>query len=122
MPNLPANVLAPASPAALAEELGRFIVAAVVAALARHGKFVVALSGGSLPKVLGQALAAAVAAGAELHTDKWHVFYADERIVPLTDADSNHLACKAAVYDQVRAGLGGGGGGGALTRGQGWVG
>lgn len=104
MPNIPSNVIVPASAAVLAEEIGSFIVAAVIASLARHGKFVVALSGGSLPKVLGQALQAAVTSGAELHTDKWHVFYADERIVPLTDADSNHLACKAAVYDQARAG------------------
>lgn len=97
---LPANVIAHASAQALAADLGRYIVAAVVAGLARHGKFAVALSGGSLPKVLGQALQAAVDGGADLHTEAWHVFYADERIVPVDHADSNHAACKAALFDQ----------------------
>lgn len=100
-PALPSNVLAFSSNAELVTNLGRYIVAAVVAALSRHGKFVVGLSGGSLPKVLGQALQSAVDSGLDLHTESWHVFYADERIVPIDHADSNHAACKAAIYDQV---------------------
>lgn len=100
MAALPPSVSAHASAAALADALGRYVAAAVAAALQRHGRFVVALSGGSLPKTLAQALQAAARAGLALHTERWHVFYADERCVPLADPDSNHAACKAAVFDQ----------------------
>jgi len=86
------------TPVALAEALGRYVATAAAAAVRRQGHFVIALSGGSLPKTLGQALQAAARAGLALHTEQWHVFYADERIVPLADADSNHAACAAAVF------------------------
>ena len=98
--SIPPNVIALSTSAELAADIGKFIVTAVLAALARHGKFVVALSGGSLPKILSLALQSAVDSGSDLRTDQWHVFYADERIVSLTDNDSNHAACKAAIYDK----------------------
>jgi 6-phosphogluconolactonase len=97
---LPPSVSAHATPEQLADALGRYVAAAVAGALARHGQFVVALSGGSLPKTLAAALQAAARAGLALHTEAWHVFYADERCVPLADPDSNHAACRAAVFDQ----------------------
>jgi 6-phosphogluconolactonase len=69
-------------------------LASYVAPLARDaikfdGKFTVALSGGSMPKVLAAALPSLV-------TDwtKWHVFFADERCVELTHEDSNCKACR----------------------------
>lgn len=33
---------------------------------------------------------------------KWHVFFADERCVPLDSDDSNYKACKEALFDHVR--------------------
>lgn len=33
---------------------------------------------------------------------KWHVFFADERCVPLEHDDSNYKACKEALFDHVR--------------------
>lgn len=52
--------------------------------LAENQSFNVAISGGSLPKLL--------AAGLPDTTDfsKWNVYLADERIVPLDDKDSNY--------------------------------
>lgn len=33
--------------------------------------------------------------------NKWHVFFADERCVPLDSDDSNYKACKEALFDHV---------------------
>ncbi|RHY38738.1 hypothetical protein DYB30_012805, partial [Aphanomyces astaci] len=32
---------------------------------------------------------------------KWHVFFADERVVPLDHADSNYLACHDALFQHL---------------------
>jgi 6-phosphogluconolactonase len=90
------------SAAAVNAALGKYVADAADAAIAARGRFVLATSGGSLPKSLGEALQAAVDGGRELATDKWHVFYVDERVVPLDHADSNHAATAAAVYNKVR--------------------
>lgn len=61
------------------------VLAASSEAIAERGTFSVAISGGSLPKIL--------AAGLKHETpaiDKWTVFLADERIVPLDHDDSNY--------------------------------
>ncbi|GIK41847.1 MAG: 6-phosphogluconolactonase [Chloroflexota bacterium] len=65
-------------------------------AIAARGRFTVALSGGSLPQVLGPALV-------KQATDwsAWHVFWADERCVPLTHPDSNYFLAQQYVFDHV---------------------
>ncbi|KAI9222523.1 glucosamine-6-phosphate isomerases/6-phosphogluconolactonase-domain-containing protein [Blastocladiella britannica] len=63
-------------------------------------KFVVALSGGSLPSVLGRA--AALSPLADLAAEDWSKFtwtFADERCVALDHVDSNYAACKKALFD-----------------------
>ena len=95
----PSKVLAKVhvhTPDALPAALAAHVREAEAAALARGGRFTVALSGGSMPKVLGQALAAAAFSWAQ-----WHVFYADERCVPLDHADSNHKACQEHFFGKV---------------------
>ncbi|KAJ0407667.1 hypothetical protein ATCC90586_001849 [Pythium insidiosum] len=67
-------------------------------AIAKHGRFTLALSGGSLPKILNKGLAS-IKDG--LDFSKWHVFFADERCVPLDHDDSNYKACKEALFDHV---------------------
>ncbi|KAJ9462213.1 putative 6-phosphogluconolactonase [Diplonema papillatum] len=59
--------------------------------------FTVALSGGSLPAVLE----AGLSAKGDMQWGRWHVFFADERLVPLDHADSNYLACKKALFSKV---------------------
>eukprot|EP01064_Diplonema_japonicum_P006865 TRINITY_DN14692_c0_g1_i1.p1 TRINITY_DN14692_c0_g1~~TRINITY_DN14692_c0_g1_i1.p1 ORF type:complete len:233 (+),score=57.38 TRINITY_DN14692_c0_g1_i1:65-763(+) len=61
-----------------------------------EGKFTVALSGGSVPSVLKGGLA-----DSGMDWTRWHVFFADERMVPLDHKDSNYLACKEALFDSV---------------------
>lgn len=55
--------------------------------------FSVAVSGGSLPRLLGTGMAALP--GGAPDTSGWKVFLADERIVPLDHTDSNYLAATA---------------------------
>ena len=86
-----------ATPSALDEALGTFIYRAADAAISSRGCFTLATSGGSLPKSLASALAWAAGAGLPLRTELWHVFYADERHVPLDHGDSNHAATLAAL-------------------------
>ena len=78
--------------------MGAVLAEVVTKAFAeRQGdKFVVALSGGSLPAVLNAGLASET-----MDWTKWHVFFADERLVPLDDKDSNHLACRDALFSKV---------------------
>ncbi|KAL3661700.1 hypothetical protein V7S43_013458 [Phytophthora oleae] len=65
-------------------------------AIATHGRFTVALSGGSLPKILNKGLQAIKG---DVDFSKWFVYFADERCVPLDHDDSNYKACKAALFD-----------------------
>jgi 6-phosphogluconolactonase len=59
------------------------------AAVAARGEFTVALSGGSLPKQLADGLDDADKL-ASAQTERWTVFLADERKVPLDHPDSNY--------------------------------
>ncbi|KAJ3569283.1 hypothetical protein NP233_g5150 [Leucocoprinus birnbaumii] len=80
----------------LVSSLADFVVKAQKEAVDKKGRFTIALSGGSLPKTLGGLI------GHEgVKWDKWHVFYVDERVVPLDHPDSNHLACQAALFSKV---------------------
>jgi 6-phosphogluconolactonase len=63
-----------------------------------HLPFIVAVSGGSLPKILGQAIASA---SIVFDWSRWYIFYADERLVNETHEDSNHLSCKTHFLDKV---------------------
>lgn len=90
---------------ALAPALRAYVFSCQEAGIQRHGVFKVAVSGGSLPKTLAQAL---LAPGAGPHDsikwDKWEIFFADERAVPLDHADSNYGLLKAELLDKLPAG------------------
>lgn len=90
------DIRIPADSSQFAAEVGIYVSRASATAIASRGKFVVALSGGSLPQLLGAALAS-VASSHPIEFDKWIVIYADERIVPFDHPDSNHRACLAAL-------------------------
>jgi len=79
---------------------GSAAVAALVrvaadAAIAARGAFTLVLSGGSLVSCLAP-LAGAPDAGA------WHIFWADERVVPLDSPDSNYKGAVDAFLGKVR--------------------
>jgi 6-phosphogluconolactonase len=84
-----------AEKAELSDALGK-AVAEVAAAKEAGQPFTVAISGGSLPKLL----AAGLLAVEGVNYDSWHVFFADERVVPLDDDDSNYKACDEVFFSK----------------------
>ena len=71
-----------------------------VADLSAHSnkpRFVVALSGGSMPKLLSGLLDKGI------DWASWDIFFADERCVPATSDDSNLKACTEQLFDKIKA-------------------
>lgn len=97
----------------LVQDLAAFVIKAQKEAIDRKGRFTIALSGGSLPKTLRGLI------GRDgVKWEKWlvhsisslpampknlprHVFYVDERAVPLDHADSNHKSCNENLFSKV---------------------
>lgn len=78
--------------------LADFFVAQADAAIAAHGRFSVALSGGSSPKKLYELLASE-AYRERVAWQQVYFFFGDERDVPATDPQSNYLMAKTALLD-----------------------
>jgi 6-phosphogluconolactonase len=78
-------------PEQLAQHVAQWIAAA---ANASHGRFVVALSGGSTPKRAYQILG-----GMDLPWTRTHWFWGDERFVPPDDPLSNYRMVREALFD-----------------------
>jgi 6-phosphogluconolactonase len=70
------------------------------AAIAARGGFTVVLSGGSLPKILGPALAAEPLRS-QIDWPAWQVAWADERCLPQSHPDSNYFVAKEFFFDHV---------------------
>jgi len=101
------NLFAFPSVNALAPVLRTYIIQCQNAGINRHGAFKVAISGGSLPKTLAQALLAAPTSPEDsVKFDKWEIFFADERAVPLDHEDSNYCLLKAELLDKIPEELG----------------
>jgi 6-phosphogluconolactonase len=66
------------------------------AAIAKKGQFTIALAGGNTPKPLYEAIARQ-----SLPWDKVHVFWGDERYVPVEHPDSNQRMARLAWLDRV---------------------
>eukprot|EP01088_Endostelium_zonatum_P004849 TRINITY_DN16205_c0_g1_i1.p1 TRINITY_DN16205_c0_g1~~TRINITY_DN16205_c0_g1_i1.p1 ORF type:complete len:273 (-),score=68.62 TRINITY_DN16205_c0_g1_i1:129-947(-) len=83
------------------DEISRYLVETIAPlsreAIEQHGKFTVAVSGGSLPAILG----AGLKTNKDINYEKWHVYYADERFVSLDDKESNHSVCQKEIYDHL---------------------
>ncbi|OLY84179.1 putative 6-phosphogluconolactonase [Smittium mucronatum] len=65
--------------------------------IAETGRFTIAFSGGSLPKTVSKYLVNSK----KVDFTKWLVFFADERCVPLDDAESNYLLVKNEFFDKL---------------------
>ncbi|MEM9836472.1 MAG: 6-phosphogluconolactonase [Bacteroidota bacterium] len=81
---------------AVAQDFADFLTQQIAA---KEGKFTLALSGGSTPKLLFKLLA-------DNYQDKidWskvHCFWGDERMVPPTDSESNYGVTKALLLDHI---------------------
>jgi len=88
------------SPPALAEEAAQRFATLASAAIEARGRFVVALSGGSTPKVLLGLLAQPPYRDA-LAWDFVHIAWGDERCVPPDDAQSNYRMAREALLAHV---------------------
>ena len=84
----------------LGEAAARYVSQVSARAVSRNGRFTVALSGGSLPKLLGPPLVAQ-SLQSRISWSAWHVFWADERCVPLDHADSNYRLTRQYLLDYV---------------------
>ena len=101
------NLFSFASAAELAPALRSYVISCQNAGITRHDVFKVGVSGGSLPKTLAAALLAPPTADDDkVRFDKWEIFFADERAVPLDHADSNYALLKAELLDKIPADLG----------------
>ncbi|KLU87505.1 hypothetical protein MAPG_06504, partial [Magnaporthiopsis poae ATCC 64411] len=97
------NLFAFPTAEALASALRAYVIQCQDAGITRHDVFKVAVSGGSLPKSLAQALLDPKGAG-QVRWDKWEIFFADERAVPLDHDDSNYGLIKKELLDRIPAG------------------
>ncbi|CCF58374.1 hypothetical protein KAFR_0E02210 [Kazachstania africana CBS 2517] len=85
----------------LAHELGEYIISKQEIALEHSMFFQIAISGGSLTKVLQKCLIDDPELAPKVKWTQWKVFFVDERCVPLDDPDSNYGAFKSLVLDRL---------------------
>ena len=81
---------------ALIERSQEIILSRLQAAIESRDQFTIALSGGSTPRPLYEALS-----GQSLPWSKIHVFWGDERYVPATHQDSNQLMARQTWLDKI---------------------
>ena len=94
------NVSVLADADSLADAAAERIVAAAARAIDSHGRFVVALSGGSTPRRTYERLAEPAIAS-RVKWPRVHVVWVDERCVPPGDAESNYRLARETLLDHV---------------------
>ncbi|KZO99577.1 6-phosphogluconolactonase [Calocera viscosa TUFC12733] len=80
----------------LVTALAAFIIKAQNEAIHKRDRFTLAISGGSLAKNLSGLIG-----NPHVKWDKWHIFFADERCVPLDDPDSNYHLIETELLTKV---------------------
>ncbi len=94
------DLLVVAGQAALAQEAAKRVVAIAEEGVARHGRFTVAMAGGSTPKRLYSLLTAEPYC-TRLPWRETHLFWGDERAVPPEHPDSNFGMARATLLSRV---------------------
>lgn len=87
-------------PATLARAVAEHVVAQAADAVARRGRFLLVLAGGSTPRAAYEALASDAFAS-RVDWNRVHVFWGDERCVPPDDPRSNYRMAQEALLDRV---------------------
>jgi len=85
----------------LSDRVGTYVSDIAKNSVRKNGKFVFAISGGSLPKLLAAGLLKSLDVSDTDQFKNWHVFFADERCVPLTSDDSNYKGCQEAFLSRI---------------------
>ncbi|KAL0386135.1 UNVERIFIED_CONTAM: putative 6-phosphogluconolactonase 2 [Sesamum radiatum] len=83
----------------LRSNLAEYIADLSEASIKERGTFAVALSGGSLITLMGKLCEAPYIKTVDWA--KWHVFWADERVVAKSHADSNYKLAKDGLFSKV---------------------
>lgn len=96
----PGRIIALDTPAALANQAALEFEVRARAAMEQHGRFAVALSGGSTPKVMMELLAGPDFVE-QVDWSRVHVFWGDERVVDPDDASSNYGMAQTALLSRV---------------------
>ncbi|KAJ2354616.1 suppressor of los1-1 [Coemansia erecta] len=81
----------------VSQALGEFIAHASSEAIAKHGRFTIAFSGGSLPATACKHLRS----NHSIDFSKWYVFFADERCVKLDSPESNFRLVREELLDSL---------------------
>ena len=84
----------------LARKAAEQWIALAATAIAASGRFAVALSGGSTPKILYSLLATAEYRG-RIDWERVHLFWGDERCVPPDHAESNFRMVREALLNKI---------------------
>lgn len=88
------------NPAQLARDVADWLLSYEQKVLQKQDRFCIALSGGSTPKALHQLLANSPYRE-QLSWTKWHVFWGDERYLPLSDDRNNARMAYDTLLDHV---------------------
>jgi 6-phosphogluconolactonase len=81
---------------AVAREAARRILNAADRAITAHGKFSMVLAGGSTPESTYRLLVTA-----DTDWSKWHIYFGDERCLPVDDTERNSVMVASAWLDHV---------------------
>lgn len=84
----------------LSSAAAAYIVEKAKATIAEHGRFIIALTGGSTPRRLYQLLAASPWRE-QVEWSAWYIFVGDERVVPFSDAASNYGMAQQSLLAHV---------------------
>ncbi|WP_207229333.1 6-phosphogluconolactonase [Ktedonosporobacter rubrisoli] len=84
----------------LSQEAARYIVRIAKESIATHGRFTIALSGGTTPKKL-YGLLAEEPYRSQIDWALVEIFWSDERNVPPSSQDSNYYLAKEVLLDKV---------------------
>lgn len=83
----------------LARGVAKCIIHAQNEALTRSSHFLIAISGGTLIKILKTGLLNDPELSSQVHWEKWHIYFCDERLVPLDHDDSNYGCFKKLILN-----------------------
>jgi len=84
----------------LAKAAANYIARLSRQSVSERERFIIALSGGSIPKILFPPLVAE-SSSTGIDWKAWYIFWADERCVPPTDSESNYYLARKYLFDYV---------------------
>lgn len=100
MADLHGERLVSETPQDVADLVATWIAARAQRAVSNHGRFAIALSGGSTPRLLNATLTSAAWQG-RIDWASWEVYFGDERACPPDDPSSNYHLAETTLLSRV---------------------